>query len=1204
MQDSADKMVKLIEDLTEYTNSTYSADMYLTDIVDTANNIANSAGDTNTVTGVMESEFWDTDHVKGSFIKDRIATEKTSLAALSGANKKAMVDSAFEIAQAFGDEVNLSEVQLITGFNRSGVATTHDDITGVFSNSVAQDIGTFLNTHITGSNTFATAGQINVSMQTAAKLALDTAKAFRDSLKGQKYWDDLDAAATDYSALVTKMQGSYAWKCGNADIVAEDGSGADWSAASKAGCSNEALAKYYAEVAQEIMDTYNEMAASAISHETALKSWYSSEMSQAGDTDTFIQMFVNDVQVKINEYVDEAEEAWSDYQSNGYYGVVDASATSAGADQLFKIVTAGSGTYGCSGLTVTNIKGKTEFGAMAAALDICDHLDLEPFFDGSFFSEFLGYFERYSMYIPPGVCSTLTSSASGAQNMSEISASGTTAEFVYMLHGWGGDNTFLHYLARVMDWVFRTAAGSGFHYGASDGFLVLAPADGSTPMASRTWYLNNDFTGYHMDMIVFELPSFVEDSLGLVASAEGYFGFSMGGWGSFHIAMTYPSQAHAIATFNAPSRPAACHSLDICHLECGVDFHLCDMVWTSSQIAMNPYVVVGTNAPMQSQGSYMPIAIGTLALIVGQGGMYAGVNASSGWTADSGDVIRCAEVTAGDAFFGGYDNYESSDLVYLAPAALNSLAADDKDTMSGFDPDSYKSGTYTTAARSVARFTSVGYNVDMGSWDTSDTGTSCTAAGMLNCLAFVFTDVAWEGSSDTYFYLDPVYFTMATSFFDPTHNVLTDAVTSPHNADFNAYDNYYNTFPYARLARNHDIFATYPIFMLIACDANDEFMIGMDSDSLTALMSLVLFYRPVDSDSDSKNTLYRSSGWIYDKNELVGHSYSQRDIRLSIQWFSDIFRTATSLGDKDATTLGQYTAAELADIKGVFDDATDTPRKWTPCFLFQEYGTCSGAFKYSDVPQPPAHEFDDKYMELADLYGYEYDSAGTHNCMEAASAYGGSIELGSGNTCGVTFATNGHPDGIYPDIIAADDFVLHGNLNEVHITAETIHDLNMDMAEKLCGSSECTSEPSINLKNMHCWKNADIDGETFTYSSARKLLSTASFGPSTCCSASDMSAGSAAYACLEQLEAMGFTVYDCCPDQAKSIMSDSNSFANEKYIDDSWSSAEKTAFEDSFDTLVDAAKDTEVEMTGDNAFTKEEFIKTPTIEDMEYESST
>merc|ERR1711965_257287 len=134
--------------------------------------------------------------------------------------------------------------------------------------------------------------------------------------------------------------------------------------------------------------------------------------------------------------------------------------------------------------------------------------------------------------------------------------------------------------------------------------------------------------------------------------------------------------------------------------------------------------------------------------------------------------------------------------------------------------------------------------------------------------------------------------------------------------------------------------------------------------------------------------------------------------------------------------------------------------------------------------------------------------------------------------------------------------------------------------------------------------NADIDGADFTYSSSRKLLSTASFSPSTCCTASDMSAGSAAYACLEQLEAMGFTVYDCCPDQAKAIMSDSDSFANGKYIDDSWSAAEKSEFEGSFDAFVDKAEEMEVKMTGDDSFTKKEFIKTPTIEDMEYEAST
>jgi len=601
---------------------------------------------------------------------------------------------------------------------------------------------------------------------------------------------------------------------------------------------------------------------------------------------------------------------------------------------------------------------------------------------------------------------------------------------------------------------------------------------------------------------VFELPAFIGSSLGISARAHGFFGFSMGGWGSFHIAMTYPSEVHAIATFNAPTRPAACHDLSLCHLECGVDWLLCEMVWTSTQIALNPYVVVTKNQVMQSTGPYEPTAVGTLASITSVG-MYAGVNKTSGGMQNP---IRCGYGAAGEATLtvtgSSADNRDTS---YIAPDGLLLL---DK------VPGAF-GGSAPRVTGPLGRLTSMGYTYNMGNWETEKTGESCQTTGMLGCLAYAYTQVPWENSDNQYFYLNPVFFVMGSQFFDPTHNILTNDIAPAHNGEFNAYDNYYGQFVYSRLESNKYIFATFPLYMLIACDANDEFLLGMHTDALVMFM---VSHLAVDG-----ATLYHSSGWVYDKNENSGHSYSQRDIRLTIGWFSDVFRTATGLGDMSPTVPNISKILAMGDVKEAMDAFITGKEGFGLCYLHMEYGSCKGGYE-------------------ADVHGAAYDGAievtshkrkdgGGVGCVEAASAFGGVLSMGE--SCEPALYPMGMPDGMFADVIDPQVFILESAHNEAHASDDSIDDLNAMIAGALCGpGAETCGEPAINLQNMHVWYNKDVKDLVLPSGAAASVAA--------CCTTG--SAGTDAYSCLESINDFGFDVFAACPDQVTNILADSGSF--------------------------------------------------------------
>jgi len=161
--------------------------------------------------------------------------------------------------------------------------------------------------------------------------------------------------------------------------------------------------------------------------------------------------------------------------------------------------------------------------------------------------------------------------------------------------------------------------------------VLIAPDDNGTPFGGRTWYRNSDFTGYHTDMIVFELPAFVTGSTGLTSYGNALFGCSMGGAGSLNILMTYPTEFVGAAPFNAPTEANSCIRYGTCHLECLVDAFMCELVWTSPGVAYNPFVLITSGSLLSSVGYYQPVALG-IAEKVKEDGMAGCMKESSAYT--------------------------------------------------------------------------------------------------------------------------------------------------------------------------------------------------------------------------------------------------------------------------------------------------------------------------------------------------------------------------------------------------------------------------------------------------------------------------------------------------------------------------------------------------------------------------------------------
>jgi len=429
---------------------------------------------------------------------------------------------------------------------------------------------------------------------------------------------------------------------------------------------------------------------------------------------------------------------------------------------------------------------------------------------------------------------------------------------------------------------------------------------------------------------------------------------------------------------------------------------------------------------------------------------------------------------------------------YIAPASI-SLA-------SKADPGKGSDGSSSSTS---ARFMSYGFDYTLGNFANSGTACSDAKSGdgyMLQCLTWVFTATEWSSSTDSYFYLNPVYFTMSSMFFMPTHNSVTNAVS---NKDY--YYHFMDSTPYYRLENNDHSFTEHPIYFMIACDYNDEFRLGADSNALMRHLKATI--------NTGRGTLHAQSGWVYDNNDRWGHAFSQRDIRLAVHWFSDIFRTATKFGDQpDASTYASKNATESL-----------LTAAWGPCYLFHEYG-CAGALA---SPVSGASAICSSAMTMS--AATEAGGTQTIQGMWGHQGYGGLFNPTIACDTSI-FVTYGNPMGVYADIIDHVEYMTLGEGMESGPDHDSIVESDNNAMKAYC-EGDCTATQKAtfasNYNTQACWADYNVKtiSKSYTVSQAN------------CCS------GSNSADCLAALMAEGYDPTECCnSSELGTMMTDTSSY--------------------------------------------------------------
>jgi len=415
----------------------------------------------------------------------------------------------------------------------------------------------------------------------------------------------------------------------------------------------------------------------------------------------------------------------------------------------------------------------------------------------------------------------------------------------------------------------------------------------------------------------------------------------------------------------------------------------------------------------------------------------------------------------------------------------------------------------------------------------NDMGMTCTG-GATSCpmyqqLTWVFEPTSWYGSTTGTFYLNPQVYAQSAGY-DPTHNTITAARLEP------AYTHFKKVMPFYRLRFHKDGFKQYPLQMMIACDHNDQNGAGADTDGY-----MNIFMMEVDAEAGN---LHRSSGWIYDKFDSQGHSYSQRDIRVTIQWFSDTFRTSTGIGDmsersaetkdcgddcrvamstsamtaelaKDGKTLMEA-MFEVAEQKRKLAETFEPLVMWGPCYLQMEYATNFGATSSS---------------QASVFSGGNFDHTGA---------------------CDEWLYPDGLPAGIFADQFEQVAYAAATHALESGPSAEQFEAHNKKVADldKTGGTTGITGATAS------CW--LDI-GDSVTYTDANSNTVTA--GPKAangCC-------GSATECRDQVIYAYGYTRQDCCDKNDLSSMPEYSGAASAKMdFVKGMMDAAKGAFEDMY----------------------------------------
>jgi len=329
--------------------------------------------------------------------------------------------------------------------------------------------------------------------------------------------------------------------------------------------------------------------------------------------------------------------------------------------------------------------------------------------------------------------------------------------------------------------------------------------------------------------------------------------------------------------------PAECFFMNQCHQECGVDFIMCELLWSSVLVAMMPYVTVKRNYMMHSTGTTDPMDQGTCMDLKG-----------------SGDA-KCVK---------GRLNGEWNTLLMWQYMWYKTV----------YGPNwSRRDGTfrYCPAWRKALH----GDQCNVGNFAATSTMSS----------EYYYPEYwgnTWNALS--YYYLNPKYFIMAVQHFLPTHNIMTN------DAYVDEFQKFLGRTPFFRLWEHptayYDTGGNVALSLLVSIDADDEFGLLRSTQAYAWLLIC-----------DGSILAGFDGVWAYDNphsDDQQGHAYNYHDTILTIQWFSEVFRSFSAPTGLSSTIKDLYLAKGAAepdfDEFGVSStlDLMAT-MEYTTCYIFQ-----------------------------------------------------------------------------------------------------------------------------------------------------------------------------------------------------------------------------------------------------------------------------
>merc|ERR1712086_458317 len=391
---------------------------------------------------------------------------------------------------------------------------------------------------------------------------------------------------------------------------------------------------------------------------------------------------------------------------------------------------------------------------------------------------------------------------------------------------------------------------------------------------------------------------------------------------------------------------------------------------------------------------------------------------------------------------------------------------------------------------------------------------------MTTVLTWIYEEVAWaakmdskDAAYDRYFYLDPITYTRTSQFFSPTHNNLSGAAERGSSRD-GAYYKMLGVMPYNRLVANNGAFSHFPIYVLISCDPNDQNGAGPDTD---AYVGILHSFKRVTTNVNA------GTGWVYDRFENRGHSFSQRDIRLAIQWMSDAFRTFTGLGDlrpaSKASQDGYYdkyqkTWDELLEDLSI--GATDTIG---PCYLEMEWKTYMGAYNPSSQTWTQSGGyFDHNKACQSSIWTTQGATSWTSSSARHLSA------------SAVSYYHPGPPQGVFDDQLDAKQYAKDAHEHmEAGPSASAMGDMNTKIQNSGTFSTGSGAN-DVHFGQMTCWPVVET-GDTFTSGGTSYTTN-----QENCCAGGDKTAD-----CKTHLESTYYLmITDCCKTSTFSTILDSD----------------------------------------------------------------